>query len=194
MTLRSNNLQSADVFYFGPEPTNTACISAITSSPAPPPPPDETMYVILPQPIITEALTNPPRNPASVYVIYHNPQLFGMCRNWLGGLAGPPLTYTYHSSELSTLEFRSNAPPATKVFEFADLPCPPTRIAEAHDAGAPYFPILAPIFPPEVSALAMRIDDRTCMAAAIRDPPVYGVFVKEITKAKEVDDDEPIPR
>lgn len=116
-----------------------------------------------------------------------------MCRNWLGGLAGPPLTYSYHSSELSTLEFRSNAPPATKVFDFADLPWPPTKVAEAHDPGAPYFPILAPIFPPEVSALAMRIDDRTCKAAAIRDPPIYGVLVKQITKAKD-DHDKPIPR
>ncbi|KAI4271469.1 MAG: hypothetical protein L6R38_006867 [Xanthoria sp. 2 TBL-2021] len=30
---------SADVFYFGPDPTNTACLSAITSSPPLPTPP-----------------------------------------------------------------------------------------------------------------------------------------------------------
>lgn len=41
------SLQSADVFYFGPDPTNTACLSTITSSPPTPTPPQVSMYATI---------------------------------------------------------------------------------------------------------------------------------------------------
>ena len=39
------SIQSADVFYYGPKPTNTACLSAITTSPPLPTRPPIPMYV-----------------------------------------------------------------------------------------------------------------------------------------------------
>lgn len=39
------SFKSADVFYFGPDPTNTACLSTITSPPPVPTPPQVAMYV-----------------------------------------------------------------------------------------------------------------------------------------------------
>ena len=40
-------IQSADVFYFGPEPTNTACLSSITSAAPSPTIPPMSMYLLL---------------------------------------------------------------------------------------------------------------------------------------------------
>ncbi|KAL8880722.1 MAG: hypothetical protein Q9198_001928, partial [Flavoplaca austrocitrina] len=110
---RNMERPSADVFYFGPKPTNTACLSAvITPPPSPAPPP-------------------PSMDPSSVYVVYQPPQIFDECRRFRGGVAGPPVTKSYPSSALSSLQYRSDAPPATKAIDFADLTCPPSDVANA---------------------------------------------------------------
>ncbi|KAL8915130.1 MAG: hypothetical protein Q9172_006950 [Xanthocarpia lactea] len=152
-------IPSADVFYFGPEPTNTACLPAITS---------------------------PPTDPSSVYVVYQPAQIFDGCRNWVAGVVGPPLTMSYPSNVLSTLGHQYDAPPATKAFDFADLPCPPSDVAQAYDPKAPYYPILVSPFGVKFN---LRIDagtyrsvgDQECEVAAVIDPPVHAVRVTEKT-------------
>ena len=42
------SFKSVDVFYFGPDPTNTACLATITSPPPVPTPPQMEMYVMKP--------------------------------------------------------------------------------------------------------------------------------------------------
>ncbi|KAL8723541.1 MAG: hypothetical protein Q9225_000176 [Loekoesia sp. 1 TL-2023] len=163
--------ESADVFYFGPEPTNTACLSAITSPPPSPTPPQVTM------------------DPSSVYVVYHSPQVFDGCRSWMGGVVGPPVTMSYRTDALSTLNYQSNSPPATKTFNFADLPCPPSGVAEAYDSGAPYSPVLVSPFGVRFNVFAadtgplQEIDD--CGVAVVVDPPVRAVRVGKITGPKD---------
>ncbi|KAL8694406.1 MAG: hypothetical protein Q9224_003577 [Gallowayella concinna] len=132
-SLRSAVDPSADVFYFSPDPTNTACLSGITS---------------------------PPLSPTS-----------------------PPVPM------ISSLEYRSNAPPATKVVDFADLPCPPSAVAKAYDPGVPYFPIIVPLLGVKFN-LAIDRDgnwhsDFECAAAAVRDPPVRAIRVGKITGPKD---------
>lgn len=150
-------IPSADVFYFGPEPTNTACLSNVTSQPPPPPTPALDM------------------DPSYVYVVYQPYQLFDMCRNWLGGMQAPATTIKYESTAISTLQYQSGAPPMTKVMNFADLPCPPTGVADQVNSGAPYNPILVPKIYPLVEG-AME-----CHAVAIKDPPVRAIRVNKIS-------------
>ncbi|KAL8904430.1 MAG: hypothetical protein Q9171_007056 [Xanthocarpia ochracea] len=165
-------IPSADVFYFGPEPTNTACLPAITSPPPSPSPPKVSM------------------DPSSVYVVYQPAQIFDGCRNWVAGVVGPPVTMSYPSNVLSTLGHQYDAPPATKAFDYADLPCPPSNVAQAYDPRAPYFPILVSSFGVKFN-LALDIGtnrlvgDRKCEVAAVIDPPVNAVRVTEITGPEE---------
>ncbi|KAI4185937.1 MAG: hypothetical protein LQ346_005781 [Caloplaca aetnensis] len=67
------------VFYSGPKPTNTACLSAITASVPSPPKPEVTM------------------DPSLVYLVWQPPQRYNMCRQWIGGHGGPPLTESIRS-------------------------------------------------------------------------------------------------
>ncbi|KAL8670073.1 MAG: hypothetical protein Q9168_005368 [Polycauliona sp. 1 TL-2023] len=159
---------SADVFYFGPKPTNTACLPAITSPPPSPEPPKVSMH------------------PSSVYVVYQPAEIFDECRNWVGGVAGPPVTLSYPANALSSLQYQSNAPPVTKTIDYADLPCPPSDVAKAYNPKAPYFPVLKS----ELSVkYNLRLDnygttlvgDAVCEIAGVRDPPVYGVWVGAAT-------------
>ncbi|KAL8842948.1 MAG: hypothetical protein Q9176_002251 [Flavoplaca citrina] len=135
---------SADVFYFGPDPTNTACLPAITSMPPSPTPPQISIYILqsLIQSEPSSKLTFSTRDPSSVYVIYQPPQIFDECRNWVAGIVGPPVTLSYPSGVLSTLGYQSDAPPATKAFNLEDLPCPPSTLGDVYDPGLPYLPIL----------------------------------------------------
>lgn len=119
------------------------------------------------------------RDPSYVYVVYQPYQMFDMCRNWLGGMLEPATTIKYESTALSTLEYQSGAPPATKVMNFADLPCPPTGVTELVNPGAPYNPILIP----KIQALDMFVPrgEVKCEAAAVKDPPVRAIRVGEIS-------------
>ncbi|KAL8981546.1 MAG: hypothetical protein Q9205_003703 [Flavoplaca limonia] len=160
-------IPSADVFYFGPKPTNTACLSAvITPPPSPAPPP-------------------PSMDPSSVYVVYQPPQIFDECRRFRGGVAGPPVTKSYPSSALSSLQYRSDAPPATKAIDFADLTCPPSDVANAYDPKAPYFPVLKSELRVKFNLLfnddtKQSVGDQDCRVAAVRDPPVHAYRVDVI--------------
>ncbi|KAL8871480.1 MAG: hypothetical protein Q9174_002691 [Haloplaca sp. 1 TL-2023] len=161
-------IPSADVFYFGPEPTNTGCMAAMPTPPPAPAPPEVSM------------------DPSSVYVVYHSPQIFDRCRKWLGGIHGPPITMSYPSASLSTLEHRTDGPPATKTFGFADMPCPPTSVAGEYREGAPYFPVLVSPFGMRFGVSVRQEDGvllqpQQCRVAAVRDPPVRAVWVGAIS-------------
>lgn len=129
------------------------------------------------------------RDPSSVYVVYHSPQIFDRCRQWEDGVYGPPITMSYQSASLSTLEYRHNAPPATKSFDFADLPCSPSSVADAYSPGTPYFPVLVSPFSIRyglmVNGDGLALANQQCNVAAVRDPPVKGVRVGKITGPKE---------
>ena len=125
------------------------------------------------------------RDPSSVYVVYQPPQMFDECRNLRVGIIGAPVTMSYKPNMLSTLEFRSDMPPATKVMDFEDLPCPPSDIAKVYNSGAHYFPILSSTFgakwsvPPGADGWVESVP--ACENAAIRDPPVYARHVGMIS-------------
>ncbi|KAL8993439.1 MAG: hypothetical protein Q9169_006343 [Polycauliona sp. 2 TL-2023] len=156
-------IASADVFYFGPDPTNTACSSAIKSPlPLPTPPPIS-------------------MDPASVYVVYQSIQIFDKCRRWIGG--NPPFTASFRSDTLSTLEYRTDGPPATKVMDFADLPCPPSHIADFLNPEVPYSPILKQLF--RTYSRVNTSDSDVCDQAAVIDPPIKAVRVGEISGREE---------
>ena len=130
------------------------------------------------------------RDTSSVYVIYQPPQIFDECRNWVAGIVGPPVTLSYPSGELSTLEYQSDAPPATKVFNLEDLPCPPSTLAGVYDPRTSYLPILIS----ELSAKSnLHVDPGTghlttgkiCQVAAVIDPPAHATRIGEITGAKD---------
>lgn len=105
-----------------------------------------------------------------------------MCRGWLAGYSGSTVIQSYHSSQLSTVEFMHGASPATKVLDFADLPCPPSDAAQEFDSGAPYYPVLAPLSIDRGGLYS------GCEIAAIRDPPVHAVRVSQISGPKDDDD------
>ena len=133
-------------------------------------------------------LTDVVRDPFSVYVVYQPPQIFDECRRLLVGIHGPPVTMSYQSNMMSTLEYRSDAPPATKAMDFADLPCPPSEVAEVYNPGAAYSPVLVSTFGavwmPDAVLLG-AVQDPICDIAAIRDPPVHAHRVVEITGPKD---------
>lgn len=92
---------------------------------------------------------------------------------------------SYRNDTLSTLKYQSNAPPATRTFNFADLPCPPSGVAESYDPRAPYSPVLVSPFGVRFNVFAdktgpfQEIDD--CGVAVVVDPPVRAVRVERIT-------------
>ena len=92
------------------------------------------------------------------------------------------------ADHLSTIEYRTDGPPATKTLDFSDLPCPPSDVAKSYDPRFPYFPILygAP-FDSSITYDHGRSAIR-CKAAGIRDPPVRAVRVDSITGPKATDD------
>ncbi|CAL8585158.1 hypothetical protein XPA_010738 [Xanthoria parietina] len=157
-------IPSADVFYFGPDPTNTACLSAMTS-----PPPSPTLPKV-------------DMDPSYVYVVHPGPQVFDECRNWKWGTENPQ-TVSYRPWELSTLEYRPGAPPATKIVDFADLPCPPTDVAEVFDPRAPYFPILILPISGDYGIIdeGRYVSKGSCEVAAVRDPPLRAFRVGQIS-------------
>lgn len=124
----------------------------------------------------------------------------------MGGVYGPPVTMSYQSASLSTLEYRPNAPPATKTLDFADLPCPPSDVAEAYNSKAPYFPVLISPFGVEFNGIIyeyngtnhtfngladiyrrLKFGPSQCQVAAVRDPPVHATRVPTITGPKDGD-------
>ncbi|KAL8717751.1 MAG: hypothetical protein Q9225_005037 [Loekoesia sp. 1 TL-2023] len=155
-------IPSADVFYFGPDPTNTACLSAITNPPPSPTPPPISM------------------DPSSVYVVLQTGQIFDKCRNWLGGNVSP-ITASFRSDTLSTIEYKTDAPPATKVMNFADLPCPPSDIAQYLNSEVPYSPILKQLFDSFSFNRTRPVYDNSCEKAGMRDPFFRAVRVDHIT-------------
>ncbi|KAL8880084.1 MAG: hypothetical protein Q9198_002436 [Flavoplaca austrocitrina] len=149
---------SADVFYFSPEPTNTACLSAIKSLPRLPITPPNFM------------------DPSSVYVVYQSIQIFDNCRHWVRG--NPPFTASFRSETLSTLEYKTDAPPATKMMNYAELPCPPPDIAQYLKPEVPYSPLLRQLFR---SYASLNNDaPALCEQVAVIDPPVRAVRVDQL--------------
>lgn len=69
--------------------------------------------------------------------MWANPQWFDMCRNWLAGGSGPPVTLSYRPDRMSTLQLIPN---------FEDLLCPPSNIADQLEPGKQYNPIIVPPF------------------------------------------------
>ncbi|KAL8950017.1 MAG: hypothetical protein Q9222_003926 [Ikaeria aurantiellina] len=118
------------------------------------------------------------RSPASLYIVYQPVQIFDMCGG--GGSAnGPARTFEINPTGLHTLEYRENAPPATKVLDLADLPCPPSHIADTIDPGAPYSPLIEALNQPFVFIESHPVE--LCLVGPVGDPPVYGVRVGDIT-------------
>lgn len=177
------HLQSADVFYFGPDPTNTACLSAITSSPPLPTPPPISMYIFITSELLhswSSELTTSHRDPSSVYVVYQPIVRFDNCRTWLGENFG--FTASFRSDTLSTLEYRTDAPPATKAMNYADLSCPPPEIAQYYNPQVPYSPILKQLFRTWAS---INGSDESCEQVGVRDPPVKAVRVDRISGSND---------
>ncbi len=119
------------------------------------------------------------RHPSSVYVVYQPIHIFDNCRQWVGSIS--PLTASFRSDTLSTLEYKTDAPPATKVMNYADLPCPPPAIAQYLNPEVSYSPILNQLFrtydqPPNTT---------TCQMAGVIDPPVHAVRVDQIAGPKD---------
>ncbi|KAL8856108.1 MAG: hypothetical protein Q9178_007233 [Gyalolechia marmorata] len=160
-------IPSVDVFYMGPDPTNTACLSAITSPPPSPMLPQLTM------------------DPSYVYLVYPPPQAFDGCRKWKWGDEFT-VTTSFKPWELSTLEYRPDAPPATKTMDFADLPCPPTHIAKVFDPTVPYYPILVPplYYRWGYDNGSDKVEG-SCALAGVRDPPVFARRVGAISGPKD---------
>lgn len=114
-----------------------------------------------------------------------------MCGKWISG-TDIPLTLSYSSRELSTLELRSDGPPATKVLDYADLPCPPSEVADAYDSSIPYFPILITgLAHQRVEGYGSQLAKSSCLVSAVRDPPVHAFHVEEISEAKDGGDSIP---
>lgn len=126
------------------------------------------------------------RNSSFIYVVLSPPQVFDGCRSWIGGLVSP-VTMTYPPSAMSTLSYQPGSPPATKSFNFADLPCPPSAIADTDDTGALYSPVLVSNFRTEINSYGtsngLVFDTNVCEIAAVVDPPVRAVRVGSITEA-----------
>ena len=104
------------------------------------------------------------------------------------GIGGPPVTMSYQSNMMSTLEYRSDATPATKALDFADLPCPPTEVAEVYNSGTAYSPILHSTFGAEWKpglGVGDMVRIAVCEIAAIRDPPIHAHRVGKISGAKD---------
>ncbi|KAL8686091.1 MAG: hypothetical protein Q9218_007353 [Villophora microphyllina] len=120
------------------------------------------------------------RDPSHVYVVYQPMQAFNMCRTWVYG-GTKPFTTNYPPNALSTLEYRPNAPPATKSLNTADLPCPPTEVAELYDSHRPYSPVLlADIAGSKVGGYF------DCEAAAVRDPAHHASRVRWVSGPNDV--------
>lgn len=134
---------------------------------------------------LLQLTSSPCRNASSVYVVYQHAHIFDYCGKWQGGVVGSPVTMSYPSGVLSSLQYQDNAPPATKAINFADLPCPPSEVAKAYDPGAPYFPVLKTEFGVRYNPYTTPDDPRvrmtTCDIAAVRDPPVRAVRVDTIS-------------
>lgn len=140
---------------------------------------------------LTDWLTASLRNPTSVYVVYQPAQIFDECRNWIGGVAGPAVTLSYPANALSTLQYQSNGPPATKAINYADLPCPPTDVAKVYNPKTPYYPVLKSEFGVKFNLHAYideqyrTVGDEPCKITAVRDPPVYSEWVGPVTGATD---------
>ncbi|KAL8950016.1 MAG: hypothetical protein Q9222_003925 [Ikaeria aurantiellina] len=160
-------IPSIDIFYSSPEPTNTACLSAITS-PAPTP-------------------TGTPKNfqPAFVLAIVQPYTIYDTCRNWLFSQEGPR-TLQVASSLISSLHYRPDATPVPKPVDFADLPCPPSDITDFFDHRAPYSPILLPLSKMNVhDGVTGAATYGECDSSAVIDPPVRAIRVGEITETND---------
>lgn len=105
-----------------------------------------------------------------------------MCRKWISGPDSDavPVTARIPSAELSSLEYRSGAPPATKAVDFADLLCPPTGVAHMYDPGKQYLPIIEPY-----SWWNITWKGGSCLSAAVIGPPGKAVRVDKITGPKD---------
>ena len=108
----------------------------------------------------------------------------------LVGIHSPPVTMSYLPKMMSTLEFRSDGPPATKAMDFADLPCPPSDVAKVYNQKAPYFPVLVSTFGAiwrEFTPISdgLFLDNPPIEIAAIRDPPVHAHRVGKISGPKD---------
>ena len=57
-----------------------------------------------------------------------------------------PVTASFRSDELSTLKYKTDGPPVTKVMNYKDFPCPPPDIAQQLNPEVPYPPILKQLF------------------------------------------------
>ena len=96
-----------------------------------------------------------------------------------------PFTASFRSDTLSTLEYKTDdgdGPPATKVMDFAHLPCPPPDIARYHNPHVPYSPILKQLFRTWAS---INGSDEACEQVGVRDPPVKAVRVDRIDGPKD---------
>ncbi|KAL9627052.1 MAG: hypothetical protein Q9204_006844 [Flavoplaca sp. TL-2023a] len=126
------------------------------------------------------------RDPSYVYVVYAGIQHFNGCRDWKRGQEHPT-TASYRPEELSTLEYRAGAAPMAKTMDLADLPCPPSGVADVYKPGAPYYPILLPPFNQELGKLVdgQYTSHGWCEIAAIRDPPVHAHLVGRISGPKD---------
>lgn len=107
----------------------------------------------------------------------------------LAGIDSHPVTMIYQSEMISTLEYRSDGPLATKAMDFADLPCPPTEVANVYKPGAPYFPILHSTFGATWNILEETPDGKVvaipdCDIAAVRDPSIHAYRVGTISEAE----------
>lgn len=100
------------------------------------------------------------------------------------------MTLRYRSEQLSTVEFSTDGPPATKALNFADLQCPPSDVAQMIDLGAPYSPILAigPLLYGWQNRERVSPVKSGCEVAAVRDPPIYARRVGKIPGPKDGND------
>ena len=108
-----------------------------------------------------------------------------MCRNWIGG-SDAPVTRSYLLERLSTLEVNKFGYPVTNSLDYADLPCPPSNVAQAFDSRIPYSPILA-VEEDSIISFTRSLNGsiQHCHIADIMNPPVHAKRMGEITGPKD---------
>ena len=122
------------------------------------------------------------RDPSLIYVVYANLQVFNMCRDWIAGGEGPLVTMSFKPDEVSTIP--PNAPTAAAKFNFGDLPCPPSNLANYYDPKKWYDPILKSDFNFTLGHEKIKgqpIGGVPCHVAAIRDPPTEWIRMDEFS-------------
>lgn len=165
--------ESVEVFYWPVASSNTDCLTQITSFSYPAVPSDASnLYSSLSPKLLRYFTDDISSEYPSAYVVFPAISAGNSCTQV--GNKYTSVTMAFAPGELSTIEGPGGA---TKVFDFADLPCPPPEVAAADayfynpkvNPGRQYSPQIAP--PPGIWELDPAF--KNCVTAVFQgfDPP-----------------------